>query len=192
MPCDSSTQPEEGRESTLPRHRFAMENHHASRVGHEDGGSAARKAMSKAIGGRKLTRKHPQRGDRILRARSASECIPAGALHSLAGASESTSRTSAIVTPSAQPLVSVATLLELALWCQQRLAPLEGCPPCANAQLDTRLPPVHNAPHSRCATDSPLAGTRAQSPTTPPEPDGADDPAPPPRRRSRRFQGGVR
>ena len=48
--------------------------------------SICRAGSNKATGGRKLTRKHLQRGDRLIRARRARECILAGAPHSLAGA----------------------------------------------------------------------------------------------------------
>src|SRR5436853_2409393 len=110
----------------------------------------------------------------------------------LAGASESTSRTSALVTPSTRPVISVTTLLELARWCQQRLDFTEGRQPCADAQLDTRLPPVHGSGHLRPAADTPLAGAATRGPTTPVVPADPDDSAPPPRPRPRRSQGGGR
>ena len=59
---------------------------------------------------------------------------------SLADASGSSRQTATLVTLSPRPVVSVAVLLELARWCQQRLAFTEDGDQCVNTQLDSQRP----------------------------------------------------
>ena len=59
----------------------------------------------------------------------------------LAGASGSTSQTTTIVTPSPHAIVSTQVLLELARWCQQRLANTEEHHRCHRRGLHRTVPP---------------------------------------------------
>jgi hypothetical protein len=89
--------------------------------------------------------------------------------HALAGASGSTTQTATIVTPSSHAIVSTQVLLELALWCQQRLAYMEEYHRCHDAEPDPQSPPAQGAP-TPLPDDSSLARVDAATPVRPVEP----------------------
>ena len=109
----------------------------------------------------------------------------------LAGASGSSRRTATLVTPSAQPVVSAAVLLELARWCQQRLALMEDGNQCVDAQLDPPRPPFCAPGHDCQGPGHPqLATVGPQHPGGPAFPSDPDDRAPRPKVvRKRRKEG---
>ena len=118
--------------------------------------------------------------------RQRGECLEA-----LAGASGSSRRTATLVTPSARPVVSAAVLLELARWCQQRLALMEDGNQCVDAQLDPPRPPFCAPGHDCQGPGHPqLATVGPQHPGGPAFPADPDDRAPRPKVvRKRRKEG---
>src|SRR5271165_334602 len=74
-------------------------------------------------------------------------------------ASGSACQTTTIVTPSPRPVVSASVLLELARWCQQRLAITEEHR-CHHAAPTRQSPPAHDA-HAVVPDDTSLARVNA-------------------------------
>jgi hypothetical protein len=109
--------------------------------------------------------------------------------HPLAGASESTRQTTTIVTPSPRAIVSAQVLLELARWCQQRLATREENHLCYPVEPTQQSPP---APAEHAAGPGHSALARVDAPTASQSADPVDHPAAPTRRphRSPRNGGG--
>ena len=108
---------------------------------------------------------------------TADRATPCDRIWALAGASGSSRQTATLVTPSARPVVSVAVLLELARWCQQRLTRTEDGDQCSDAQRDSILPPFC-APGRAAeeeAGDSPLAAVGPRPPTGSGPPSDTDD-----------------
>jgi hypothetical protein len=121
-----------------------------------------------------------QRNPRSKLARSASEAKEAMPAR-LARASGSIGQSTAIVTLSERPVVSVAALLELAHWLQQRRPRTEELEPCTHARLDNLrppFPPANDDPHQ--AGTSPLAAPEPRGAAPLGGPPGPDDPSPPP------------
>jgi hypothetical protein len=108
---------------------------------------------------------------------------------SLARASGSACQTTTLVTPSPRPLVSASVLLELAHWCQQRLAITE-VHPCPQAAPTSQSPPAH---HAHTVVPGHPALARADTPTAS-QPAAATDPVAPASPRSSRTprRGGER
>ena len=65
----------------------------------------------------------------------------------LASASGSAGRNATLVTLSTRPVISAAVLLDLARWCQQRLAFTEDGTPCGDPQIDLKHPPFCASTH---------------------------------------------
>jgi len=127
---------------------------------------------------------------RSISARSASE---GDSGPPLAGASGSFGQTTSIVTPSLRPLVSAAVLLELARWCQQRLACTEVGNPCDDTQLDQQSPPFGCPSHdAQEAGGSALATVGPGHTAGAPGSSDADDRAPHPEAVRKRRKGGSR
>src|SRR5438045_2549240 len=97
----------------------------------------------------------------------------------LARASGSTRQTPTIVTPSPRAIVSAQVLLELARWCQQRLATIEENHLCHHVDQAQESPPAQ-AEHADRPRDSGLARLDATTANRPAEP--VDHPAAPTRR----------
>src|SRR5271157_5194792 len=96
-------------------------------------------------------------------------------------ASGSACQTTTIVTTSARPVVSASVLLELARWCQQRLAITEEHR-CHHAAPTSQPPPAHDA-HAVVPGNTSLARVDAPAASQPAD---STDPVAPASRRSRR------
>ena len=88
----------------------------------------------------------------------------------LAGALGSAGRNATLVTLSTRPVISAAVLLDLARWCQQRLAFTEDGTPCGDPQIDLKHPPFcasthegQETGHSQLATTGRLHAPRPSS-----------------------------
>ncbi len=101
---------------------------------------------------------------------------------SLACASALISQTTTIVTPSPHAIISPQVLLELARWCQQRLASTEECNRCHIVNSTRQSPPAQVA-LTALPDDSSLARAGA---TTTEQPASPVDHAAAPTRRPRR------
>jgi hypothetical protein len=112
---------------------------------------------------------------------------------SLADASGSSRQTATLVTPSVRPVVSAEVLLELARWCQQRLAFTEVGISCGNTHLDSQSPPFCAPGHAaQEAGDPQLATVGPQHAAGAASPSDADDRAPRPKVVRQRRKGGSR
>jgi hypothetical protein len=112
---------------------------------------------------------------------------PALSERALAYASGYPTQTTAIVTATSQPVVSVSSLLELARWCQRRLAVTEDCESCPQPIL-ARRPPVPATAH-RCG-EAAVAEPDAPIEATAGRPADTDAATTPPRRKRQRRKGG--
>ena len=84
--------------------------------------------------------------------------------------SGSAGRNATLVTLSTRPVISAAVLLDLARWCQQRLAFTEDGTPCGDPQIDLKHPPFcasthegQETGHSQLATTGRLHAPRPSS-----------------------------
>jgi hypothetical protein len=106
-----------------------------------------------------------------------------------ASASDPTTETSHGVKISPHPIVSTQVLLELAIWCQHRLAIMEEHQRRHGAEPDPQAPPAQVAP-TALPDDSLLAPADVGAPDRPVEPDDRAAASPSRPRRSPRKKGG--